>query len=192
MEKECVDKMILALRNKYREKLAQELPVGKEIQAGASSIPLRREEIFRGKYTMLLPETIRDLDRKKAAVKYRSLNRPQVIKSDSKGDVSFTFSIIPSDEREEIQLNRLKKIQDDMKKIWKQNVFYDMGEVTSDTFSIAWMDFKSFCLNGSLYSMLFLFDMEEETVLGNFHCVFSEYDVWKPVVLKLLTTIQTK
>ena len=93
MEKECVDKMILALRNKYREKLAQELPVGKEIQAGASSIPLRREEIFRGKCTMLLPETIRDLDRKKAAVKYRSLNRPQVIKSDSKGDVSFTFKI---------------------------------------------------------------------------------------------------
>lgn len=191
MEKECVDKMILALRNKYREKLAEELPVGKEIQAGTSSIPLRREEIFRGKCTMLLPETITDMDRIKAAVKYRSQNRPQVIKSDSRGDASFTFSIIPADERNEMLLKRLKKIQDDMKKVWKQNVFYDMGEVASDTLSIAWMDFKSFCLNGSLYSMLFLFDMGEETVLGNFHCAFSEYDIWKPVVLKLLTTIQT-
>lgn len=191
MEKECVDKMIFALRNKYREKLAEELPVGKEIQAGASSIPLRREEIFRGKCIMLLPETITDMDRIKAAVKYRSQNRPQVIKSDSRGDASFTFSIIPADERNEMLLKRLKKIQDDMKKVWKQNVFYDMGEVASDTLSIAWMDFKSFCLNGSLYSMLFLFDMGEETVLGNFHCAFSEYDIWKPVVLKLLTTIQT-
>lgn len=139
---------------------------------------------------MLLPEMMSDMEERKATVKYRNQNRPQVIKSDSKGDVSFTFSIIPSDEREEIQLNRLKKIQDDMKKIWKQNVFYDMGEVTSDTFSIAWMDFKSFCLNGSLYNLLFLFDFEERTVLGNFHCVFSKYDIWKPVVLKLLTTIQ--
>ena len=190
MEKECVDKMILALRNKYREKLAQELPVGKEIQAGASSIPLRREEIFRGKCTMLLPETIRDLDRKKAAVKYRSLNRPQVIKSDVKGDASFTFSLISADEGEETPLKRLKKIQDDMKKIWKQNVFYDMGEVYADMLPVAWMDFKSFCLNGSLYNLLFLFDFEERTVLGNFHCVISEYDIWKPVVLKLLTTIQ--
>ena len=87
-------------------------------------------------------------------------------------------------------LKRLKKIQDDMKKIWKQNVFYDMGEVYADMLPVAWMDFKSFCLNGSLYNLLFLFDFEERTVLGNFHCVFSEYDIWKPVVLKLLTTIQ--
>ena len=190
MEKECVDKMILALRNKYREKLAQELPVGKEIQAGASSIPLRREEIFRGKCTMLLPETIRDLDRKKAAVKYRSLNRPQVIKSDSKGDVSFTFSIIPSDEREEIQLNRLKKIQDDMKKIWKQNIFYDSGEIEADRTAVAWMDLKAYCLDGNLYSMIFLFRAQGQTVLGNFHCNFPRYDVWKPAVLKLLATVQ--
>lgn len=191
MEKEYADKIIFTLRNKYREKLAQELPVGRQIQAGADSIALQREEIFRGKCTMLLPEMMSDMEERKAAVKYRNQNRPQVIKSDVKGDASFTFSLIPADEGEETPLKRLKKIQDDMKKIWKQNVFYDMGEVASDTLSIAWMDFKSFCLNGSLYSMLFLFDMEEETVLGNFHCVFSEYDIWKPVALKLLTTIQT-
>lgn len=190
MEKEYTDKIILTLRNKYREKLAEELPLGRQIQAGADSIDLQREEIFRGKCTMLLPEMMTDMEERKAAVKYRNQNRPQVIKSDAKGDVSFTFSLIPADEGEETPLKRLKRIQNDMKKIWKQNVFYDMGEVYADMLPVAWMDFKSFCLNGSLYNLLFLFDFEERTVLGNFHCVFSKYDIWKPVVLKLLTTIQ--
>ncbi len=190
MEAEYKDKIILALRRKYIEKQLEELPAGEEILIGTDSVPLRRESIFEGKCSMLLPETVRDMPLLVRAIKYRSKNRPQIIKTDQDGDASFTFSIIPSDNgREGLQV-RLRHIRNDMKKVWKQNVFYDEGKVHIDAGAVVWMDFRSYCLNGSLYNLMFLFEMEDEAVLGNFHCSFPKYDVWKPMVLKLLTTIQ--
>ena len=75
-------------------------------------------------------------------------------------------------------------------KIWKQNVFYDRGEISAAGEPVVWMDLRAYCLDGSLYMILFMFQIEEQIVLGNFHCSFPQYDIWKPVVLKLLTTIQ--
>lgn len=54
------------------------------------------------------------------------------------------------------------------------------------------MDLKAYCLDGNLYSMIFLFRAQGQTVLGNFHCNFPRYDVWKPAVLKLLATVQVR
>lgn len=190
MEVEYKDKIILALRKKYIEKQLEELPVGEEILVGASSVPLRRESIFEEKCSMILPESIRDMSLLGKAIKYRSKNRPQIIKADQDGDASFTFSIIPSYEgKDELHMN-LRRIRDDMKKVWKQNVFYDEGKIHADVGEVVWMDFRSYCLNGSLYNLMFLFEVKDEMVLGNFHCSFPKYDVWKPLVLKLLTTIQ--
>ena len=83
-------------------------------------------------------------------------------------------------------------IRNDMRKIWKQNVFYDIGEVVAENTPVAWMDFKAYCLDGNLYSLLFMFQTQARSILGNFHCSFPIYDIWKPVVLKLLTTIQAE
>ncbi len=190
MEAEYKDKIILALRRKYIEKQLEELPAGEEILIGTGSVPLRRESIFEGKCSMLLPENVSDMPLSGRAVKYRSKNRPQIIKTDQDGDASFTFSIIPADDSKQELQARLRNIRDDMKKVWKQNVFYDEGKVHTDAGAAVWMDFRSYCLNGSLYNLMFLFEMEAGTVLGSFHCSFPKYDVWKPVVLKLLTTIQ--
>ena len=87
---------------------------------------------------------------------------------------------------------KMAVIRNDMKKIWKQNVFYDTGEVMAENTPVAWMDFKAYCLDGNLYSLLFMFQTQAQTVLGNFHCSFTIYDIWKPLVLKLLTTIQAE
>lgn len=190
MEVEYKDKIILTLRKKYLEKQLEELPVGEEILVGTNSISLRRESLFEGKCAMLLPENMKDMPLLDRTIKYRSKNRPKVIKTDQEGDASFTFSIIPmNDDKVELQV-MLRQIRNDMKKVWKQNVFYDEGEVNTDVGAVMWMDFRSYCLNGSLYNMIFLFEIEDEMVLGNFHCSFPKYDVWKPMVLKLLTTIQ--
>ena len=116
-----------------------------------------------------------------------------MIKTDAERDASMTFSILsPADvEDAEPVTEQLAKIRSDMKKVWKQNVFYDIGQVAADGGSVAWMDLRTYCLDGNLYSMVFLFRAGKQTVLGNFHCSFPMYDVWKPTVLKLLATVQT-
>lgn len=192
-EVEYLDRTILALREKYLQKKSEDEPVGKELQLGDSKVSLYREVLFNGKCSMMLPDNLSDMNDLDSMVKYRRMNHSRIIKTDYNGDASITFNIMPiSDiEKEESILVMLERIRNDMKKVWKQYVFYDMGEVLANERNVAWMDLRAFCLDGSLYSMIFIFRIEEQCVIGNFHCSFSQYDVWKPVMLKLLTTIQT-
>lgn len=192
-EAEYLDQIILALRAKYQQKRSEDEPLGEAVQIGVSRVPLNKEMLFGGRCSMLLPVNLKDMDYFHRTVKYQNQKRPEIIKTDAFGDASITFSILPAfdtGEKDDI-FSILKQQQSDMKKIWKQNVYYDIDEITVGKLPVAWMDFRAFCLNGSLYCMIFLFYIEEQMVLGNFHCSFPLYDVWKPVVLKLLTTIET-
>ena len=75
--------------------------------------------------------------------------------------------------------------------IYRGVKLWDKGSGVNRTY-VAWMDLKAYCLDGNLYSMIFLFRAQGQTVLGNFHCNFPRYDVWKPAVLKLLATVQVR
>ena len=187
------DQLILALRQKYEQKQSENRKVGEDIWIGTDRIPVHKEILFEGRCSILLPDILTDMRAAEAAVRYRSLQRPQIIKAEAGGDAALTLSLLPADEKdmEETKVpDRLKAIRRNMERIWKQNVFYDTGKVTAGQTEIPWMDMKAFCLNGQLYSLIFLFEMQDGIVLGNFHCSFRRYDIWKPAVLKLLTTLE--
>lgn len=189
-----MDRLILALRQKYKEEQSVQDAIGEDIFIGMHKVALYRESLFGETCSMLFPESLRDMPYSEILVKYPGTNRPQIIKTDRSGNASITFSTIPMEDvsGDEEVLNKLKKIRGDMKKVWKQNVFYDMGEVQTQKLTVAWMDFKTYTLTENIYCIIFIFRLGEEMVLGNFHCSLSVYDIWKPAVLKLLTTIQTK
>lgn len=187
---EYADRMILALRAKYEEDQTKDQTVEEEIVVGARKLPLYRDMLFEGKCSILLPDTMTDMGETEKAVVYRNAKRPQIVKTDREAGISMTFSLAPVEEiPESISLQR-DRIRSDMKKIWKQNVFYDQGEIRAEGFPVAWMDYRAFCLDSSLYCLLFLFLVEGKMVLGNFHCGFPQYDLWKPAVLKLLATVR--
>lgn len=188
-EMECMDGDILALKSKYKKKQLERRAVGSELEVGINYIPLYRAALFGGICSIMLPETMMDMDYMESVVKYRNQNRPPIIKTDGDRDVTMTFNMLPMQDKESV-IERIEKIRGDMKNVWKQNVFYDVGEVMAGGAQVAWMDFKAFCLNESLYSMIFLFSLGEQMILGNFHCSFPMYDIWKPAVLRLLTTIE--
>ena len=191
LEAEYKDKIILALRQKYMQKQAEAGIAGTSIWIGSKKEALHREPLFQGRCSMLLPESLTDMEEAEAAIKYRNINRPRMIKSQKHGDAALTFDTVPIDETEGLKaVDRLAGIRRDMKKLWKQNVFYDTGTAQAGELEVPWMDMKGFCLNGSFYSLIFLFELDGDAALGNFHCGFSQYDIWKPVILKLLTTIE--
>lgn len=184
------DRMILALKTKCGEKQTECLPVEEELGVGTRKLPLHREILFDGLCSMMLPDTMTDMDEGIRTAVYRSANRPQIIKTDEKAGVTITFSLLPVEDVTDSVPMRMDKLRSDMKKLWKQNVFYDRGEIRADGFPAAWMDCKAFCLDGSLYCLLFMFQAEGQMILGNFHCSFPQYDTWKPAILKLLATLQ--
>lgn len=189
------DKYILVLRKKYNQKRFESKEVGEEILIGSERIMLRRECMLNGECSMLLPENWIDMENWRAAVSYRNANALQVIKAENHGNAVVTLCYITEYEKEpnhiEI-LEQLDMIRQNMRKLWKRNVFYDTGIVHTKEMDIPWMDMKAFCLSGSYYSLMFLFETERGRVFGNFHCNFERYDTWKPIVLKLLSTLQTQ
>lgn len=189
---EYSDRMILTLRTKYREKSTELLPLEKEIMINGEKVTLNREILFEGKCSILLPEIMVDMDYLNRAVRYRNPNRPPIIKTDYKSGAAITFSLIPMADRMETEniSEQMEKVRSDIIKVWKQNVFYDRGEISSDGEPVVWMDYRAYCMDGNLYMILFMFQLKEQIVLGNFHCSFSQYDIWKPVIIKLLATIQ--
>ena len=192
--REYADAEILALRHRYRETQAARLPASQKIHVGTDSLPLYREILFGGMCSIMLPQSMTDMDRIERMVRYQGRNRPPVIRKDADREAAVTFSLLPmpgGGEAEPVTV-QLAELRSDMKKIWKQNIFYDSGEVEADRTAVAWMDLKAYCLDGNLYSMIFLFRAQGQTVLGNFHCNFPRYDVWKPTVLKLLATVQVR
>mgnify|MGYP001037693212 FL=1 len=193
-ENEYIDTQILALRSKYHEIQSENQPVGNEIQIGTDRAALYKADLFGGACSIMLPETMTDRGAADREVIYQNRNRPQIIKADRERGAAITFSMLPQTGGEEQRQvsEQMAVIRSDMKKIWKQNVFYDTGEVMAENTPVAWMDFKAYCLDGNLYSLLFMFQTQAQTVLGNFHCSFPIYDIWKPLVLKLLTTIQAE
>ena len=193
-ENEYIDTQILALRSKYHEIQSENQPVGNEIQIGTDRAALYKADLFDGACSIMLPETMTDMGAADREVIYQNRNRPQIIKADRESGAAITFSMFPqTGEEEQRQVSeQMAVIRNDMRKIWKQNVFYDIGEVMAENTPVAWMDFKAYCLDGNLYSLLFMFQTQAQTVLGNFHCSFPIYDIWKPLVLKLLTTIQAE
>lgn len=90
------------------------------------------------------------------------------IGTDRDNGAAITFSILPqTGEEEQRQVSeQMAVIRNDMKKIWKQNVFYDIGEVVAENTPVAWMDFKAYCLDGNLYSLLFMFQTQARSILG--------------------------
>ncbi len=178
------DQLILELRRKYRQ---EQSDTQEQEQQGFQEVSL-----YGGLCTIMLPANLNDMKREHRYAKYRSLTRPEVVMTDKNADATFTFSLAGQAAEGEKPEQRMEGLRADMQKVWKQAVFYDTGVVMAGEIPVPWMDCKTFCLNGSLYCLLFLFELQKQLIMGNFHCSFPQYDRWKPVVLKVLETIEKK
>ena len=176
------DKLILELRRKCRQEQPDAL-VGEQKE-------FKRVILCDGLCTIRLPSYMHAMKQRERLIKYRNAMMPEIIIADGNSDATFTFS--PAGQAYEMQNleQGVERLRQDMQKVWKQAVFYDMGIVKTGEVPVSWMDCKTFCLDGSLYCLLFLFEIQGQLILGNFHCSFSKYDRWKPTVLRVLETIE--
>ncbi len=176
------DKLILELRRKCRQEQSDAL-VGEQKE-------FKRVILCDGLCTIRLPSYMHAMKQRERLIKYRNAMMPEIIIADGNSDATFTFS--PAGQADEMQNleQGVERLRQDMQKVWKQAVFYDMGTVKTGEVPVSWMDCKTFCLDGSLYCLLFLFEIQGQLILGNFHCSFSKYDRWKPTVLRVLETIE--
>ena len=197
---EYYDRMILTLREKYRQEQTEQME-GHEDEAwsGTDGTILDRKMFFEGAFSMMLPEDWTDMSALEMAAGYRTCSGERTIRKAPDGEAVLVLSrIFENEEEKEEDMDRKplpelqvlwETTQENMKKLYRQNVFYDNGTVYAGELPIFWQDMKAFCLSGSIYCLIFLFRTGTSYVSGNFHCDFEKYVMWRPAMLKLLRTI---
>ncbi len=181
-DKKYMDKVILELRRECEKRQKPE--------ALSDVSGLRKIAIYENAAYMMIPETWQSMSPVWRCAKYNRSDRPEIIMTDARGDATITFSSVGEvDEGIEIG-QQLAQLKDDMRQVWSQIVFYGRGTIKAGEKDVEWMDCKTFCIDSELYSLLFLFCVRGQLILGNFHCSFSIYDKWKPKILELMGTIE--
>lgn len=186
---EDIDKLIIDLRKQLLNKseeinLLHKQPIGNEI------LEFSYQDMWGGIFKIMLPTIFEKMDEALAALKFFSKNRPEVIVSNPDGSLCITFSLL-----DEVR-NDLGSIMGDGKSILlnmdDKIVFYEDGIIETKVVSIVWFEYKSSAGNEKIYNMMFLFTAARKIIMGTFHCLFEDYDQWKPVLHQMLRTVQIK
>lgn len=194
---EYYDRMILTLREKYRQEQTEQMEGNEdEVWGGTGGTILARKMFFEGAFSMMLPEDWTEMSALETAAGYRTCIGERTIRKAPDGGAVLVLSRLPGNEEDKDRETSLElqvlweTIRENMKILYRQNVFYDNGTVYAGELPVFWQDMKAFCLSGSIYCLIFLFETDAGRVAGNFHCDFEKYVKWRPAMLKLLRTIR--
>ena len=120
--------------------------------------------------------------------KYFSKNRPQIVFKDENGESNLMLQSMKRD---------LVNESDDLKSAKRAIYFndstvrvYDEGKIIKENYTAVWFDYKNFVSNECIYNLLFIISAGRRSVFGAFNCMFENYDIWKPIVLKILKNVR--
>ncbi|WP_238918012.1 hypothetical protein [Clostridium sp. YIM B02555] len=189
---ERLDEKILDYINAAEKKEEQKDICNGPIKIGKKFYEFEEAEFFDGKIKMYIPNTFEDMPLEAKKLKYPSENRPDIIKSNENGSIAVTFKLIDSYLTDE----QIEELKDAMKMINNRlnpsNIYFDEGILEVEEKKIGYFDFKSSAIDDFLYNFIFLFALQEKTIMGTFSCSYSEYDEWKDIVVEMVNTLKTK
>lgn len=178
------------IRVMNRQKAGQQGDIYSGIFIREELFEFERQILFEGKMCLMLPKKFIDMPVEAAKVKYPMEQRPQIIKTNETGDVNFSFSLLD----EKLQDNQVEKVKDSLIRLLKQaypaNTFYESNIEEQNHRVIGWFDFKSHGFDQKLYNFMYLLPIEGKFLHGTFNCALSEVDLWKPVVLQVIQSIE--
>ncbi len=160
--------------------------------AGDEFIMFSENELFDNHLALYLPDTFTDMPEEYRRIKYPSEDRPQILKSNIKGDVVFSFQLVD----QSLQASELEMTMERFRRILKKaqpfNLFFDSGFVREPDVNVAWMDYKAYGVDQPLYQLLYTLPAGGRMLLGMFHCPYYTAKGWKPIVKAVLGTIKWK
>lgn len=185
--KEITNEVLTLKREKFKEKYST-LEAGVYTEDGI--IEFERQYFFEDNFSLFMPVSFIDMPEEIAKIKYPSVDRPQIIKTSEDGGINLTFSTFKQMLNSEDVEDYIKGLQSTIKHMQPANVFFQHKVITLDTTTVSWFDFKGYAFDDQVYNFMYVVPIENGIVLGNFNCLFSLYNVWKPIVLQMLDTIQ--
>ncbi|MEC1180051.1 hypothetical protein P9B03_16235 [Metasolibacillus meyeri] len=198
---EFLDEKILALRNEMREQerheeaqqveviaaidLAQDLIVIKD-----KSIRVKTVSLLDGDITLRMPVLFNEMPNKLAVLKYPSENRPNIIFTDESTTVNLAFSLTTSELMEEEVEQFRDELMEGMEQMQPNAQWLDMGLCSVQDKSISYFMVVTPAIDNHMYNLMFFCSLNGYALIGTFNCLEEESDIWKPIALGIIDSIQ--
>lgn len=183
---ENIDEKILDFLNEAeKKKRRKDITLGPVI-IGNRYYEFEQMKFYEEKVLLYIPKDFNDMPMETRKIKYPSESRPEIIKCNEDGSITFTLNIIDSPLSED----NVCELKDGMKMIIKKtnpaNVFYEDGVLEVNEKNIGYFEFKSSAIDDFLYNLMFFLEFKEKTLMGTFSCRYGEYKEWRDVIFEIL------
>lgn len=183
------DETIVRLRNCQKKKKYKDSSTG--MYVGETLLNFREILLFQS-YCVMIPEPFGIMEQELAQKKYPSIKRPQFILSDEKGMVNFSFNLYDKKIEPGTPEGVLGQFKIIIQAAYPGVQFMGDGCLDGNKYHSCWFGFCSNSLDGGVFNLLSLTDLREQFILGMFNCSENDWILWKPLMLEVLSTIDTK
>jgi hypothetical protein len=184
-----VDEKIIEAMNQYKTQEHGDIYSGLYLKE--QLFKFERQELYGGKFSVMIPECFTDMSLEHAKIKYPSEQRPKVIKTNEDGDINFAFQFM---EEVDFETKFVKEAKDGLYNIIKRlqpaNVFYESVEETIGETMVGWFAFKSHGIDCKIFQLMYCMPIGGKFLQGIFNCKYTDSNLWKPVFLQVMRSIQ--
>jgi len=185
-----VDEKILDFLNEAEKRKTRKDIGSGLIKIGERYYEFEEKGFFEKKLKIYIPKDFEDMSLEARKFKYPSENRPEIIKCNEDGSITFTLNLIDNPLDEE----RVEELKDGMKILIKKsnpaNVFYEDGVLKPNSKNIGFFEFKSYAIDDALYNLMFFLEFQERTLMGTFSCRYDDYKEWRDIAFQIINNIK--
>ncbi|MCM1233945.1 MAG: hypothetical protein NC489_27885 [Ruminococcus flavefaciens] len=179
-----MDDEILEKREQKKKEIYTTLEKG--MYLGGKIIQFERCELFEA-FSIMLPDSWKQMPEEYARIKYPSEFRPQLILTTADLDINMGFTAFA----ETIQCDDIEELTERIRSVIHRNnpnyLLYS-SESLSEVRG-CWFSFRSHAMDSDLYNMMLTASVEKRIVQISFNCPYKVYPDWKKAVLMMWNSI---
>lgn len=187
-ENNYVDEKIVELRNRFLASQFQD--IHGDVYVHGQLIQFIPVVLFEEKMSILLPTDFQDMEDQVIRLKYPTLDRPQIIKTNPENNSDMTFTLIPEEVADEDILANKEAMKNAIKQVHPATVFYEDGLEDLNQTQVGYFTFTSYALGGKLYNLMLVTKVAKQLLVGIFNCANEEKEYWKSFAYQMMMSIE--
>ncbi|MHC1686031.1 MAG: hypothetical protein AB6733_24400 [Clostridiaceae bacterium] len=160
------------------------------VKIGNRYYEFEEQDFFDGKLKMYIPNNFKDMDEEVKDIRYPSIHRPKIIKTDDTDCINITINLIDEDLDEYSVKSYTMEMSRIIKKLNPTNVFYSEGIKIVNDKNIGYFEFKSTAIDDFIYNLMFFFEFYGKPMMGTFSCIHEDYIEWRDIAFQVLKTVR--
>lgn len=183
MEK-FIDEEILMKREELKKNKYQSIEDGYYV--GGKIIHFYEKRIMQP-FSMLLADNMGVMPKEFAKIKYPSEFRPKIIFTTLDLSVNIGFSLFHRKLKDDEIESVCKRMMSALKRDHNDYRFYGihkMNNIIGYRFA-----FRSHAMDSDLFNSMLIAQLEKHTVMGNFNCLYKDYEQWEKMIILMWETI---